>query len=117
MPQSGKLPRSCTAGVRIALDVRVDDARRMRLDRGLQRFAQILCCVDSDAVDAGGAGHGGKVGVVRLVGIWLLEISDQLASFEIATLQPAHRGERVVVPDPPDGRTCILYRSGLAACV
>src|SRR5262245_60722085 len=39
--ESGKLPGAGPAGVRISLDVCVDDAGFVRLDCRLQRFAQI----------------------------------------------------------------------------
>ena len=37
--QSRKLPRPRAAGVRVSLNVRIDDARLVRPDRRLQRFA------------------------------------------------------------------------------
>src|SRR5512134_590629 len=105
-----QLPDARAAGIQVAVDVGIDDARLAAGDALAYRLGKIRRAPDADTRDACRSRHRGEIRVVRLVGAGVLEIGGELAPAEVAALQPPDRAVRVVVPDQVDDRYLVLVR-------
>ncbi len=99
----GQLPGARGRRTHVGVDVHVDDARSVILDRLLKRTAQIFALRHGDAISAAGTCPGRKIGVVGLAAaLSLIKGSAMFAAVEKSVLDVANRTSGKVIPDHPD---------------
>src|SRR6516165_2820206 len=86
LAEAGEFPDAGARGIDVGGDVDVDQIRPIRFNAPAYRLGEVRGAIDADAFDARGARHGGKVGIVTVAGLRMVEVGGQLAASEIAPL-------------------------------